>query len=173
MTRDDAPKKIKQPQEEVSIAVAELLPQAPSAFVNGAGIHADDKPSIVIRKLDAAFHDALSSQASAAPAVDAWRELFWAVARTLNCLPSSFVEGNAHVYKQAEAYAQDAARWRAWAQGMVDADNENASFFDALDGPMSKALDAMGCTIEAINAGMDAAMAAIATQAANKKGNLP
>ena len=38
-----------------------------------------------------------------------WRDLFWSVARALNCLPSTFVDGNAHVYKQAEKYAALAA----------------------------------------------------------------
>jgi len=33
---------------------------APSAFVNAAGIKADDKPGTVVRKLDAAFHDAVT-----------------------------------------------------------------------------------------------------------------
>lgn len=39
---------------------------APSAFVNAAGIKADDKPCTVVRKLDAAFHDAVTF-AGAAP----------------------------------------------------------------------------------------------------------
>lgn len=44
--------------------------------------------------------------AQAAPGVgDEWRELFWSVARALNCLPSTYVDGNTHVYKQAEKYA--------------------------------------------------------------------
>jgi hypothetical protein len=50
----------------------------------------------------------LRAAAAAVPAPgarDEWRELFWAVARALNCLPSTYVDGNAHVYKQAEKYA--------------------------------------------------------------------
>jgi hypothetical protein len=34
-------------------------------------------------------------------AMGAWKEIFWAVARELNCLPSTFWDGNAHVLKAA------------------------------------------------------------------------
>ena len=45
-----------------------------------------------------------ATSATAAPDMK-WRELFWAVARALNCLPSTYVDANAHVYLQAEKYA--------------------------------------------------------------------
>lgn len=38
-----------------------------------------------------------------------WRDLFWSVARALGCLPSTFVNGNEHVYRQAEKLAAAAA----------------------------------------------------------------
>ena len=59
----------------------------------------------------AGAHPDKGTSALAAPVVpapearDEWRELFWSVARALNCLPSTYVDGNAHVYKQAEKYA--------------------------------------------------------------------
>lgn len=58
-----------------------------------------------------------------------WRELFWSVTRALNCLPSTFVDGNAHVYQQAEKYAAIAAQAQdvqpivlddAWKRSMLD-----------------------------------------------------
>jgi hypothetical protein len=33
---------------------------------------------------------------------DNWRKLFWEVAKVLNCLPSSFVDGNEHVLRKAQ-----------------------------------------------------------------------
>ena len=64
------------------------------AMVELAGAHPDKGTS------------ALSAPVVPAPeARDEWRELFWSVARALNCLPSTYVDGNAHVYKQAEKYA--------------------------------------------------------------------
>ena len=38
-------------------------------------------------------------------AASEWRELFWAVARALNCLPSTFPDANQHVFKAAEKLA--------------------------------------------------------------------
>ncbi|WP_454676456.1 hypothetical protein [Achromobacter marplatensis] len=35
----------------------------------------------------------------------AWNDLFWSVAKELNCLPSSFVDGNAHVLRAARQAA--------------------------------------------------------------------
>ncbi len=43
-------------------------PQAPSSFVNAAGIHASDGYATVIRKLDAAFHAAVTFR-DAAPTI--------------------------------------------------------------------------------------------------------
>ena len=64
-----------------------------------------------IADADRAQRAELADLRAAAPVVpapgarDEWRELFWSVARALNCLPSTYVDGNAHVYKQAEKYA--------------------------------------------------------------------
>jgi len=38
-------------------------------------------------------------------AEDPWKGLFWAVARVLNCLPSTFPDANQHVFKAAEKLA--------------------------------------------------------------------
>lgn len=43
--------------------------QAPSSFVNAAGILASDKPATVVRKLDRAFHDAVTFAATPSPEV--------------------------------------------------------------------------------------------------------
>lgn len=52
--------------------------RAPSSFVNAAGIHASDTPAQVVRKLDAAFHDAVTFKESdaevAQPMTQAQRE---------------------------------------------------------------------------------------------------
>jgi len=42
---------------------------------------------------------------------DQWERLFWEVARALNCLPSSFVDGNAHVIRAAQAKTADRCPW--------------------------------------------------------------
>lgn len=59
-----------------------------------------------------------ATPAAAAPDMK-WRELFWAVARALNCLPSTSVDANAHVYLQAEKYAAIAAKAPAAAAPVV------------------------------------------------------
>lgn len=41
-------------------------------------------------------------------AADPWRELFWQLAQALNCLPSTFTDGNAHVLRKATAYVSTA-----------------------------------------------------------------
>ena len=43
-------------------------PRSPGSFVNAAGIHASDKPATVVRKLNAAFHDAVTFADTPAPA---------------------------------------------------------------------------------------------------------
>ena len=40
---------------------------------------------------------------------DNWRKLFWQVAKVLNCLPSSFVDGNEHVLRKAQELQARAA----------------------------------------------------------------
>ena len=41
---------------------------------------------------------------------DNWRKLFWALAKELNCLPSSFVDGNEHVLRKAQELQARAAK---------------------------------------------------------------
>lgn len=40
---------------------------------------------------------------------DNWRKLFWTLAKELNCLPSSFVDGNEHVLRKARELQARAA----------------------------------------------------------------
>lgn len=44
---------------------------------------------------------------------DQWKEVLWAVARALNCLPSTYSDGNGHVYKSAVAIVAERDRLRA------------------------------------------------------------
>ena len=46
--------------QEAADMPAGQKPRTPGSFVNAAGIHASDKPATVVRKLDAAFHDAVT-----------------------------------------------------------------------------------------------------------------
>jgi hypothetical protein len=64
--------------------------------------------------------------------------------------------------------APDAARWRAWAGAMVEA-NENddgAPLFDELETTMKAAFAGGVVSVETINIGMDAAIAALAAKEA-------
>jgi hypothetical protein len=69
---------------------------------------------------------------------DAWREVLWEVALALNCLPSTFVDGNAHVLRKAKELAAKAVAasidpeidWHlnaAFEQGMAHAQKLAAS----------------------------------------------
>lgn len=81
--------------------------QVPPPPADSALIVDDKFPMELVRELRAELAD-LRAAAPVVPAPEArdeWRELFWSVARALNCLPSTYVDGNAHVYKQAEKYA--------------------------------------------------------------------
>lgn len=53
--------------------------------------------------------DALDAQAAE---LDQWRNMVWALARVLNCLPSTYADANAHVYKAAEKQAAEIAALR-------------------------------------------------------------
>ena len=69
---EEARERTEQRKRELIEAIAACQPQAveaqapaavavpPSAYVNAAGITASDKPGTVVRKLDAAFHDAVT-----------------------------------------------------------------------------------------------------------------
>lgn len=78
-------------------AVAGAASMPPSAFLNAAGIKADDMPGTVVRKLDAAFHEAVTfADAAPTPAAQADSVLedaaFEAVRKKLCALPRySFV----------------------------------------------------------------------------------
>ncbi len=80
---DEARERTEQRKRELIEAIAACHPQAvaaqaapaavavpPSAYVNAAGITASDKPGTVVRKLDSAFHDAVTFK-DATPALPA------------------------------------------------------------------------------------------------------
>ncbi|MEG0000602.1 hypothetical protein [Comamonas sp.] len=58
------------PAQEHATQLAGQKPRTPGSFVNTAGIHASDKPATVVRKLDAAFHDAVTFADTPAQAQD-------------------------------------------------------------------------------------------------------
>ena len=47
-------------------------------------------------------------------AESAWKELFWQVALALKCLPSSYIDGNEHVLRQAKKFAAISAPQEGW-----------------------------------------------------------
>lgn len=46
--------------------------------------------------------------------LEQWKATLWAVARELDCLPSTFSDANGHVLKAAIKHMTDARRWRAF-----------------------------------------------------------
>lgn len=50
-----------------------------------------------------------------------WKEQLWALARVLNCLPSTYSDANAHVYKKAEKVMAELEQGRADVRELVDA----------------------------------------------------
>lgn len=62
-----------------------------------------DAPKL-IRAAVAALSQATEAGAPTA-AAEQWKRLFWNVAQALHCLPSTYVDGNAHVLEQALKYA--------------------------------------------------------------------
>lgn len=77
------------------------FPRPPSAFVNAAGIKAMDMPGTVVRKLDAAFHDAVTFPRS---------EAFWAAMAAEQVAPTvTLTLEQARALAEALDIGQDAA----------------------------------------------------------------
>lgn len=68
-------------------------------------------PTMNTRQLFAAWRDrGALAKAQADTWAEGWKRIFWDVALALDCLPSTFVDGNAHVLRKAHELGPDAKR---------------------------------------------------------------
>lgn len=78
--------------------------------------------------------------------LERWKATVWAVARALNCLPSTFSDGNGHVLKAAIKHMADARRYQwllaHYARGDGWADIDKALNDGEADTQLSPAIDA-------------------------------
>lgn len=85
-------------------ALAELDAATKHRDMGGVTPAGFDRRDGLVRECEKAVIAAARASLSEPPA-NPWQELFWSVAKELNCLPSTFVDANDHVIRKARALA--------------------------------------------------------------------